>query len=74
MPPSEINQLTDIELVEAAGAASQERTQRRIQAEMWRRTTLDGWRTDHRNVIQLQRHRQQRHGRWRRRGGECRGH
>ena len=59
MPGSEISHLSDFELVEA---------------EMWRRTTLDGWRTDHRNVIQLQRHRQQRHGRWRRLGGECRGH
>jgi hypothetical protein len=41
MAPSEINQLSDIELVEAAGAASEERTQRRIQAEMWRRTILE---------------------------------
>jgi hypothetical protein len=41
MPPSEINQLSDIELVEAAGAATEDRTQHQIQAEMWRRTTLE---------------------------------
>jgi hypothetical protein len=46
MPGSEISQLSDPELVEAAGAASEERTQRRIQAEMWRRTTLEARRAD----------------------------
>lgn len=41
MPGSEISHLSDFELVEAARANSDDRTQRQIQAEMWRRTTLD---------------------------------
>ena len=53
MPGSEISHLSDFELVEAAPANSDDRMQRQIQVEMWRRTTLDGWRTDHRNVVLL---------------------
>jgi hypothetical protein len=46
MPGSEIAQLSDDELVEAARAASDDRTQRQIQAEMWRRTILEARRAD----------------------------
>ncbi|MGD0448732.1 MAG: hypothetical protein ABSB36_08990 [Candidatus Dormibacteria bacterium] len=46
MPGSEISQLSDFELVEAARANSDDRTQRQIQAEMWRRTTLEARRAD----------------------------
>jgi hypothetical protein len=46
MPASEIGQLSDVELVEAARANSDDRTQRQIQAEMWRRTTLEARHAD----------------------------
>ncbi len=41
MPGSEISELSDDELVEAARANSDDRTQHQIQAEMWRRTTVE---------------------------------
>jgi hypothetical protein len=46
MPGSEISQLSNVELVEAARAASDDRIQRQIQAEMWRRTNLEARRAD----------------------------
>ncbi|MGD1053885.1 MAG: hypothetical protein ABR950_08675 [Candidatus Dormibacteria bacterium] len=46
MPGGEIGQLSDVELVEAARANSDDRTQRQLQAEMWRRTTLEARRAD----------------------------